>query len=113
MPCAGIDNEGTVFYRKDESISAVYSYAPFPGTIAFKRLRLADAVVAVAFNAFKKVVDSLECFLVAALPVRVFLPGQIVPNLSHATVLRRRTVVRRPFAFGIDSSSSTSMRSWS
>ena len=112
MPCAGIDNERTVFYRKDESVHPVYSDAPFPGTVALERFWFANAAVSITFNALKKVVDSLERFLVAVLPARVFLPRSVIPKFSHATDPRRLLAVRRGLALGIGSSSSTSIRSW-
>ena len=112
MACAGIYFEHSVDESEYYSVGFVDAYAPPAGKVAFERFWLPYAIVSVAVNALKKVVYSLERLLVAALPVRVFLPCPVVPELLHATVLRCRVVVRRDLGFCSSLSSSTSMRSW-
>ena len=112
MPCAGVDFKCFADESEYYSVGFVDAYAPPAGKVAFEWFRLPYAIVAVAVNAFEEVVYSLESLLVAALPVRIFLPCPVVPELLHATVLRRRVVVRRDLGFCSSLSSSTSMRSW-
>ena len=112
MPSAGIDFKHSVDESEYYSVSFVDADTPPACKVAFERFRLPYAIVAVAVNAFEKVVYSLESLLVAALPVRIFLPCPVVLELLHATVLRRRVVVRRDLGFCSSLSSSTSMRSW-
>ena len=97
---------------EDKAVRLVYADAPPASKIAFKRFRFADAVVAVAVNAFEKFIDALDGLLVARLPIGIFRLGAVVPYFLHATTLRRRFAVRRDLSFGLALSSSASIRSW-
>ena len=114
MTHARVDLEDAVFYGEDEPVRGVYSHTPFSGKVALERLRLANAAIAVAFNALENQVDALKRLLVSCLPFRVFRPRLVVPELLHDVVLRRRVdvlrVVPRERLCGL--SSPTSMRSW-
>ena len=93
MAHAGIDDKMTAVELKHETILIVDPNAPLPGIAAFKRLWFPDAIVTVALNAFEKVVDSFDGFLVTSLPVGILRPCPVVPELLHATALRRASLV--------------------
>ena len=112
MTCAGMNGYFTIGNLEDESICPVNTDAPPTSKVAFKGFGFADAVVAVAIDALEKFVDALDGLLVARLPIGIFRPGLVVPDLFHATALRRRFAARRGLALVLALLSSTSMRSW-
>ena len=107
MTCTGIDFQGVARNLEYDSVGGIYSDAPFPRKVAFERFRLADAVVAIAINAFEKIVDALRHFRVALNDVAELIPGFVVPDFFHAERLRRaedlfvawRFSLVRPLAF--------------
>ena len=111
---ARIDFQDIAYDLKDDSVGGVYADAPFAGKIALERFGIANAAVAVSLNASEKIVDATNGFAVLRLPVGVLGPCPVVPELLHATALRRRLRAERDFARGADffALSSTSMRSW-
>ena len=110
---AGIDFENIAYDLKDDSVGGVYADAPFAGKIALERFGIANAAVAVSLNAREKIVDAANGFAVQRLPVGVLGPCPVVPELLHATALRRRFRTGRDFARAVfPFLSSTSMRSW-
>ena len=117
MSRAGMDNKDSGVNLEHEPVGGIYADAPPTRKATFKRFRLPDAVIAIAFNAFEKIVDALDGFLVTYLPIGIFRPCPVIPKLLHVTVLWRRLVARRGVAercgtaFGT-LSSFTSMRSW-
>ena len=112
MARAGIDLERVVFDLEDDSVLLVNADAPPARKVAFERFWFPNAIVTVALYALQKLIDALDGLFVAPLPFKVFFPGAIVPELLHATDLRRRVEeVRRILALGFILSS-TSMRSW-
>lgn len=112
MTGSGVDDQFVSNDLEDESVGLVDVDAPTSRKIAAKRFRLTNAAVAVAVYAFKKLVDLLERSCVAALPVGIFRPRTVVPELLHETFILRLRTVRRDWAFAGFSSASTSMRSW-
>ena len=89
MACTGMNGNFASDNLEDKTVRLVYADAPPASKIAFKRLWLADAVVAISINAFEKFVDALDGFLVSCLPIGIFSPGTVVPYFLHATALRR------------------------
>lgn len=109
---AGIDFQDIAYDLKDDSVGGVYADTPFTGEIALERFGIANAAVAVSLDACEEVVDSANGFAVLRLPVGVFGPRPVVPELLHATALRRRFRTGRDFARAVfPFLSSTSMRS--
>ena len=112
MASAGIDLKRVAFNLEYDAVLLVNADAPHARKIAFERLWFANAIVAVALYALQKLIDALDGLFVAPLPFKVFFPCAIIPELLHATDLRRCVVeARRDLAFGF-ALSSTSMRSW-
>ena len=112
MPRAGIDSERLTFDPKDDTVLLINADTPPTRKVAFERFRVANATVAVSVDAFEKVVDSLERFCVAALPVGILIPRAVVPKLFHATALRRRREARDGLDLGLASTALSSRRSW-
>ena len=112
MTCAGVNGYFAADNLENETICLVNTDAPPASKVAFKWLWFADAVVAVAINAFEQFVDALDGLLVARLPIGIFRPGSVVPDLFHAATLRRRFAARRDLVLGLALSPSTSTRSW-
>ena len=67
MAFAGMNGNFAIDDLKDKAIRLVYADAPPSSKVSLKRLRLADAVVAVAVNALEKFVNALEGLLVLRL----------------------------------------------
>ena len=71
MASAGVDFKCFADEPEYHSVGFVDSNAPPSRTIAFEWLWLANAAIAVALNALKKVVDALDSLFVVALPVHM------------------------------------------
>ena len=112
MARAGIDLERVVFDLEDDSVLLVNADAPPARKVAFERFWFPNAIVTVALYALQKLIDALDGLFVARLPLGIFRPGSVVPNLFHAATLRRRFAARRDLALGLVLPSSISMRSW-
>src|SRR5947209_6138863 len=61
-----------------------------------QRLRLADALVAVAHDVVDEQVDALEHLAVLGLPPEVVLPGVEIPDEQHAQSSPRRSCASPP-----------------
>lgn len=90
-----MDNEDIVGDRKDKPVLFVDSNAPHSGEVSDERLGFANAVKAVAFNAFEKCVYPFKRLFVSRLPFGVFVPGSVGPQLFHFLGLLTRVEVLR------------------
>ena len=63
----------------DDAVVVVDPPTPPAGQVVFQGLRLADALVSVAINVLQEAVDPLKRLAVLPLPVKVVLPGIVVP----------------------------------
>lgn len=91
MAFAGEDFNGVVDDAKDDAISLVDTDTPPAAEVVAQGFGVADASRAVAVNALEKLVDAPERFGVLMLPGKVFLPGVVVPDLTHGRDPRRQS----------------------
>ena len=85
----------------NDSVLIVDSAGPVIGKGVLKGLGLARALKRGAHDLFDQVVDSLEDFLVRALPVEIIIPGVIRENDLHS--IRPLSVTLASWSWAIDS----------
>src|SRR5215208_5837092 len=92
---AGGDPDLLVHQLVHEAVLISDAPGPVAGEVVLQRLRLTDALIAVALDVRQQQVDPLEDSAVLGLPPQVVLPRVLVPDEEHVSRRRSRRVARR------------------
>lgn len=103
MSCTGMNDDLVPGDLEHQPVLLVNADTPPAREVAFERLWIADAVVAISVDARKKSVDALCHSCIELDRFDELLPSSVVPNLLHATAPRRASLAagRHFFLFAL------------